>query len=206
MYLTAALVPPDRITAAARDAAVAASERLPRLRLTERWDDVVSVPSFLPSPTPWEALPLDRMDAELARFGYVAPDEVATMRRIVAGLIAPHDAFTVSLGGSVRVDHVRRLVLLGVQGETDRLETVFDALHASVHRAGFARDRRRFRPMVPVLSFGPHLRLGELVRTVEALEGYVSDPWSVTSIGLVHRELSSRDARPTELDRLPLSA
>ena len=183
MYLTAALLPPARIVRTIPDVAVS-----------------------LPSLAPCEVLPADRMAAELARFGYVAPGEVDTVRSLVADLIAPHDTFTVSLGGSVHVDHLRKLVLVGVQGETDRLEAVFDALHASVHRAGFARDGRRFRPMLPVLSFRPSLKLGALVRAVEALEGYSSDPWTVTSIGLVHRELSDRVARPTELNHLPLSA
>lgn len=206
MYLTAALLPPAPIARATHDFAAAHCATAPLGRLREAGGRGEAGVVALPSLAPWDVVPPGRMAAELARFGYVAPEEVATMRRLVADLIAPHETFSVSLGGSVHVDHVRRQVLLGLQGETDRLEAVFDALNASVHRAGFARDRRRFRPMLPVLSFTPSLRLGALVRTVEALEGFSSVAWTVRSIGLVHRELSGRDAQPTQLEHLPLSA
>lgn len=194
MYLTAALLPPPHIARDVHEFAAAHSAMAP--------DQVRS----LASGDPWDVMPLARMAAQMTRFGYVAPGEVDAMRLLVADLIAPHDTFTVSLGGQVHVDHVRKLVLLGLQGETDRLEEVVDALHASVRRAGFAQDRRRFKPLIPVLSFRPSLRLGSLVRTVEALEGYTSEAWTVTSIGLVHREVSGRDARPTALEHLSLSA
>lgn len=206
MYLTASLLPPHAITRDVHDfATINSAAALADPERPTREPGGAQVLS-LSSRNPYEVLPTERMAAELARFGYVTTGEVDTVRSLVADLIAPHDTFTVSLGGSVHVDHVRQLILVGLQGETDRLEEVFDALHASVHRAGFARDRRRFRPMLPVLSFRPSLKLGALVRTVEALEGYASDPWTVTSIGLVHRQLSGRDSVPIELDHLPFSA
>lgn len=206
MYLTAALVPPPHITREVHEFAAALSASAPadHVRATGMRRDAQVLP--LPSGNPCDVIPKARMAAQLTRFGYVAPGDVDAMRVLVADLIAPHDTFTVSLGGQVHVDHVRKRVLLGLQGETDRLEEVVDALHDSVHRAGFVQDRRRFKALVPVLSFRPSLRLGALVRAVEALEGYTSEAWTVTSIGLVHRELSGRDAQPTALEHLALSA
>ena len=205
MYLSAAVVPPPHLCRSVHDE-VAARCATPQRgsRPSAGWQDARILP--LSPRSPLQAVPPARMSAHLTRFGYVAPGDADGMRRVAAELLAPYGTFALSVGGSVRVDHGRGLVLLGLRGETDGLAAVFHALHASVSRAGFVQDRRRFEPLLPVLAFKPDLSPGVLARTVTALEDFESAPWHVTSIALVRRELSGRDARHVVLDRLTLGA
>ena len=205
MYLSAALLPPPHIARAVRDdVAERCAPRGAARPAAGAWQDARILP--LSPRSPLQVVPTSRMSAHLTRFGYVADGETDGLRRIVAEQLGAHGTFSVSIGGSVRVDHARGLVLLGLRGETERLEAVFHALHASVHRAGFVQDRKRFAPMVPVLAFRPELSPGVLARASKALEDYASDTWTVSSIGLVRRELSGRDARPAVLAHLSLGA
>lgn len=207
MYLSAALIPPPRVTGALHAELATRCALSPResVRPAEGGGQDARILS-LTLRSPLQVVATESMSAHLTRFGYVAADEADVLSRDVAGQLGTHGTFSLSIGGSVRVDHARGLVLVGLQGETDRLEAVFQAIHTSVRRAGFVQDRKRFDPQVPVLAFRPDLRLGVLTRAVEALEDYSSGTWTVTSIALVQRELSGRDTRHLVLADLALGA
>ncbi len=207
MYLSAALIPPPHVTRAVHAELATRCSVSPResARPPEGGGPDARILPLSPR-SPLQVVATESMSAHLTRFGYVAAGDVDALSRDIAGQLSAHGTFSLSISGSVRVDHVRGLVLVGLQGETDRLEAVFQAIHASVRRAGFVQDRRRFEPQVPVLAFRPDLRMGVLTRAVRALEDYSSDTWTVTSIGLVQRELSGRDSRHLVLSHLSLGA
>jgi 2'-5' RNA ligase len=70
-------------------------------------------------------------------------------------------------------------------GEVDALEQVAQSIAPAILRLGFAVDRRRFRPWLPVGQVTATTELGFLERLVDALEVHEGEAWEASHLSLL---------------------
>jgi hypothetical protein len=79
-------------------------------------------------------------------------------------------------------------------GDVDVLEEIARSIAPTVHRLGYAVDRRRFRPWLPLGHITATTDLAFLERLLAGLDAHEGSPWLASQVSLVRTTFASARA------------
>jgi 2'-5' RNA ligase len=93
-------------------------------------------------------------------------------------------------GGSALVDPEDRAVwanLVGTDDELTAMRDISQALVSGIEPLGYYRDRRQFKPRLPMATITDATTVEHLERVLETLDLYRSAPWQVSEVTIFQR-------------------
>jgi 2'-5' RNA ligase len=134
-----------------------------------------------------ERIPASEMQMSVAAFGNVTSGDkthlVSALSRLSAGWpSAPTLRFT---GGAALEWPGDQTVWAKLDGGVDALEEVAQSIAPAMLRLGYAVDRRRFRPWLPVGTITATTGLDFLERLLAELDAHQGDPWEASHLSLL---------------------
>ena len=214
MFLQAAFVPPfstleaiGHALQAAEPPAAAPESPPPRrgalgrlsgraVHVAERPAEVVSVFALFPA---------GRLGLPIAGFGNVTMGDAikvaGALQEQAEGWPRPTVHFA---GAAVQEFHDRRYVALTMAGEVDELQSVARSVTQCVQRKGFRFDRRKFQPLLAVVTIGENATAAQVMGFLNALEGLRSEPWTVDHVSVQKRSFDATSMESMEYQRIPL--
>ena len=138
-------------------------------------------------PADLERIPPAHMHLSVAAFGNVARSETvqlfAALSRLADGWPAvPTLRFS---GGAALEWPGDQCVWAKLEGDVDALQGVASSIAPAMLRLGYAIDRRRFRPWLPLGTVTPTTGLGFLERLLAGLDAHQGAPWEVTHLSVL---------------------
>jgi 2'-5' RNA ligase len=140
----------------------------------------------------WQPGDLERIESpdmqiSVTAFGNVSRGDtvqvVSALTRISAGWPpAPELRFA---GGTALEWPGDQTVWAKLAGGVDALEEVAQSISPAMLRLGFAVDRRRFRPWLPVGTVSATTELGFLERLLAGLESHQGETWQASHLSLL---------------------
>jgi len=139
-----------------------------------------------------EVLDPDRMLIPVTDFGWLTPDDARRVGDVLAEVCAglPAAPMVRVQGGSALVDPDDRSVWANLAASDDELRAMGDiarALVAGIEPLGYYRDRRQFKPRLPLATITDTTTVEHLERVLSALELYHGDPWQITEVTVFKR-------------------
>lgn len=140
-----------------------------------------------------ERVPLHDMQMSVTMFGNVTRGDSANLVSALAKLsdrwpVAPTVRFS---GGAALEWPGDHNVWAKAVGGVDVLEEIAQSIAPTVHRLGYAVDRRRFRPWLPLGRITATTDLAFLERLLAGLEAHEGSPWVVSQASLVRTTFAS---------------
>jgi 2'-5' RNA ligase len=134
-----------------------------------------------------ERIPSAHMQLSVAAFGNVARSETAQLSSTLSRLAAGWPPVpTLNFAGGAALEWPGdQHVWAKLDGGVDELQAVAASIAPAMLRLGYAIDRRRFRPWLPLGTVTPTTRLDFLERLLAALDSYQGAPWEATHLSLV---------------------
>jgi 2'-5' RNA ligase len=134
-----------------------------------------------------ERIAAPEMQMSVAAFGNVTSGDmahlVAALSRLSGGWpSAPTLRFT---GGAALEWPGDQTVWAKLDGDVDALEAVAQSIAPAMLRLGYAVDRRRFRPWLPVGTITETTGLDFLERLLAGLDDHRGDPWEASHLSLL---------------------
>jgi 2'-5' RNA ligase len=134
-----------------------------------------------------ERIPSAHMQLSVAAFGNVARNEMASLCSALSRLAAawpPAPALHFAGGAALEWPGDQR-VWAKLDGDVDALQGVAASIAPAMLPLGYAIDRRRFRPWLPLGTVTPTTGLDFLERLVARLDSHQGPPWEATHLSLV---------------------
>lgn len=158
---------------------------VPPTELLEELDAVVVAAGGRPEEL--DRIPLPELQLSVTLFGNVARGDAAHLISALTRLSERWPtAPTVSFSGGAALEWPGDTsVWAKLVGDVEVLGDVARSIAPAVNRLGFAVDRRRFRPWLPLGRITPITDLGFLERLLAGLEGHQGSPWVVSQLSLV---------------------
>ncbi len=140
-----------------------------------------------------ERVPLHDMQMSATMFGNVTQGDSAHLITALTNLSARWPAApTVRFSGGAALEWPGdQNVWAKAIGDVDTLEEVVRMIAPTVHRLGYAVDRRRFRPWLPIGRVTATTDLAFLERLVAGLDAHEGSPWVASRLSLVRTTFAS---------------
>ncbi len=140
-----------------------------------------------------ERVPLHDMQMSVTMFGNVTRGDSANLVSALSKLsvrwpTAPTLRFS---GGAALEWPGDQNVWAKAVGGVDTLEEVARSIAPTVHRLGYAVDRRRFRPWLPIGRITPTTDLAFLERLLAGLDAHEGSAWVASQLSLVRTTFAS---------------
>ena len=134
-----------------------------------------------------ERVPVRDMQLSVTMFGNVTRGDSAHLVAALSKVAADWPAApTVRFSGGAALEWPGdQNVWAKAVGEVETLEEVARSIAPTVHRLGYAVDRRRFRPWLPLGRVTPTTDLAFLERVLAGLEAHEGSPWVAAQLSLV---------------------
>jgi 2'-5' RNA ligase len=145
----------------------------------------------------------DTWHLTLSFYGEVGEDHLAELRSRLLRVAARHPACELAFSASGRFD--RRVLWVGVAGQTERLRRIADSTSAAARRVGIPTDTQRYRPHLTVARARTPV---DLRPYVERLADYRGPTWRADRLALVRSFLGqgpTRGSRYETIQELPLT-
>lgn len=134
-----------------------------------------------------EVTPVDALQMSVTAFGNVSKGDLPHLAKAlgVASENWPPPATVRFAGGAALEWPGDTAVWAKLDGEVETLEAVARSIDPAAARVGFAVDRRRFRPMLPLARVTSATELPALERLMARLEEYAGPEWTADRLTLV---------------------
>jgi 2'-5' RNA ligase len=148
---------------------------------------------------------MDGMMLPIATFGNVTPPDA---RRVTAALTsAALDWPRLSLmfsGATVADFRGDRTVWVRIGGDVAALTEVARSVPQCVERLGFFVDRRRFHPLLPIVTVSDRASEDEVDALVRALDGLHGRAWTMNAVTLFTTVFVGSHSESEALESIPL--
>jgi 2'-5' RNA ligase len=140
-----------------------------------------------------EAVPSEEWHMSMTAFGNVSKGDVPRLVQAVSRAAESWPAApTVRLTGGAALEWPGdTTVWAKTEGDVEPMDEVARSIAPAVLRLGFAVDRRRFHPWLPVARITPTTELPALERLVASLEAYSGPEWEVSHLSVLRAGFSS---------------
>ncbi|MGC4109292.1 MAG: hypothetical protein QM747_02450 [Nocardioides sp.] len=141
------------------------------------------------------------LSVPITNFGFV---HTATARTLVSAIAAATERYTpprvVFAGGDALVDEDDRFVWAKLRSDDDDgvevMRGIAREVVSAVEPMGLFCDRRMFRDRVPIATINDRTSAEHLEKVVAALDGYTSEPWTVTELSVLRRGIGPWQSVP----------
>lgn len=130
--------------------------------------------------------------------GEINKNSVADLGSAIARAVKGSEPFPILISGTGVFPHRRdpRILWIGVNDQSGRLEELSMRVESECEQEGFTRDERRFHPHLTLGRLRSQKRARELARAHEDLK-FAPEEVKVTEVLVIRSELSSEGSRYT---------
>jgi len=186
VFLQAVIIPPSDVVDAVAQAVAAA------------------VPA---SDSGLEPAPVGQLNLPIAALGNVTMGDAIRVAATLRDAAADWSAPTVRFAGATVHEFPRsQAMVLTMDGEVDELIAIARAATQCLQRRGFHFDRRKFMPMLSVATIRDTANCTQVMASLDALEAFRGQPWTVDHVSLAKRSFGSTSAEALEFQPILLGA
>jgi RNA 2',3'-cyclic 3'-phosphodiesterase len=158
---------------------------VPPLPVLEELDAVVDAAGWRPGDL--DRVAPSEMQLSVAALGNVARGDTVNLARALTRLSADWPpAPTLRFSGGAALEWPGdQTVWAKLTGGVEALETVAQSIAPAMLRLGYAVDRRRFRPWLPLGDVTATTELEFLERLLAGLDDHQGEPWEATHLSLL---------------------
>jgi len=145
----------------------------------------------------------DTWHLTLSFYGEVGDDHLGELQTRLLRVAARHPSCELAFSGCGRFD--RRVLWVGVVGQTERLRRIADSTSAAARRVGLPTAQQRYRPHLTVARARTPV---DLRPYVDRLADYRGETWRADRLALVRSFLGQgpdRGSRYETIEELPLT-
>jgi hypothetical protein len=145
-----------------------------------------------------ERIPSGRMQLSVAAFGNVAKGDTVSLFSELTRLARTWPAVpTLRFSGGAALEWPGdQRVWAKLEGGVEALQEVAASIAPAMLRLGYAIDRRRFRPWLPLGTVTPTTGLDFLQRLLGALDSHQGAPWEATSLSVLRPVFDNTGSAP----------